>query len=342
MNDTRKIYIITPAGNTTGGIELCHQFADSARNAGYDAYVAYATGGHIVKADVPTPYAHYNTATTTDIEDNERHLLVLPETSFDFAQQFVHIRKALWWMSIDNYMQSCHPLQAFAMESSFLKKWKYIYQYPKYRKRGVSSLSTLRQLPANTLHLYQSHYAQYFLYRHGFRHTLPLSDYIHTGFLAFPDTGNTREDIVLYNPKKGLKFTQRLIRLMPSTRFVALQGLSRQQLYDLFGRAKLYIDFGHHPGKDRLPREAVMQGLCIITGRKGSAGFHEDVPIPPKYKFREDKTAGIVRHIGYVLAHFDECRPDFDYMRSCIAREKSIFEQETSDLLRLTLGLPAH
>ena len=30
---------------------------------------------------------------------------------------------------------------------------------------------------------------------------------------------------------------------------------------------KLYIDFGGFPGKDRLPREAVMHDCCIITGK---------------------------------------------------------------------------
>lgn len=27
-------------------------------------------------------------------------------------------------------------------------------------------------------------------------------------------------------------------------------------------KAKVYIDFGFHPGKDRIPREAVMCGAC--------------------------------------------------------------------------------
>jgi len=43
---------------------------------------------------------------------------------------------------------------------------------------------------------------------------------------------------------------------------------------------KLYVDFGKHPGKDRMPREAAVHGCCIITGRRGAAGNPFDIPIP--------------------------------------------------------------
>jgi len=33
---------------------------------------------------------------------------------------------------------------------------------------------------------------------------------------------------------------------------------------------QVYIDFGHHPGQDRLPREAVQCGCVVITGKRGS------------------------------------------------------------------------
>ena len=39
------------------------------------------------------------------------------------------------------------------------------------------------------------------------------------------------------------------------------------------------MDFGFHPGQDRLPREAALLKNCIITNREGSAAFYKDVPI---------------------------------------------------------------
>ena len=51
-------------------------------------------------------------------------------------------------------------------------------------------------------------------------------------------------------------------------------------------RAKIYIDFGPHPGMDRFPREAALAGCMIVTNTQGAAEYYADVPIPHKYKFQ--------------------------------------------------------
>ncbi len=38
-------------------------------------------------------------------------------------------------------------------------------------------------------------------------------------------------------------------------------------------KAKLYIDFGYHPGKERMPREACLLDCCLIIGKDGSAKY---------------------------------------------------------------------
>ena len=50
--------------------------------------------------------------------------------------------------------------------------------------------------------------------------------------------------------------------------------------------SKVYIDFGNHLGKDRIPRE-VASGCCIITGKTGADKYKEDVYIGEKFKFDE-------------------------------------------------------
>ena len=47
-----------------------------------------------------------------------------------------------------------------------------------------------------------------------------------------------------------------------------------------------YIDFGPHPGMDRLPREAALAGCVVVTNREGAANFDEDTPLPSQFKFR--------------------------------------------------------
>ena len=50
-------------------------------------------------------------------------------------------------------------------------------------------------------------------------------------------------------------------------------------------KSKIYIDFGNHPGKDRIPREASASHCVVVTGKRGSAANQIDVPIPDDFKF---------------------------------------------------------
>ena len=61
---------------------------------------------------------------------------------------------------------------------------------------------------------------------------------------------------------------------MRQVKFIPLRGLSREQLNDLFFKAKIYIDFGKFPGKDRLFREAALNNCCILTGKFGALYFY--------------------------------------------------------------------
>jgi hypothetical protein len=110
-----------------------------------------------------------------------------------------------------------------------------------------------------------------------------------------------------------------------------LVGFDREQLAEIFLTSTLYIDFGHHPGKDRLPREAAIHGCCVITGRNGSAANAVDVPIGADYKF-DEKNAKFVEAFGTqlknILGHFDESAKDFEHYRHVIANEQIEFDRQ--------------
>lgn len=95
-------------------------------------------------------------------------------------------------------------------------------------------------------------------------------------------------------------------------------------------KAKVYIDFGPHPGMDRLPREAALCGCCVITNRQGAAAFHKDVPIPPQFKIdvREndinasqylDETFAVIKEC---VNSYDSMCGNFDDYRSWIRKQK--------------------
>ena len=95
--------------------------------------------------------------------------------------------------------------------------------------------------------------------------------------------------------------------------------------------SKIYVDFGNHPGKDRIPREAAMCGLIVITGKKGSAGNNIDVPIPPKYKFEEYQINEIVAMLHRCIREYDDLSSDFSAYRTKIISEYDTFVSEVHD-----------
>ena len=45
---------------------------------------------------------------------------------------------------------------------------------------------------------------------------------------------------------------------------IKLSGFNSKQIINIYNKTKVYLDFGYHPGKDRMPREAALFNNCII------------------------------------------------------------------------------
>ena len=110
--------------------------------------------------------------------------------------------------------------------------------------------------------------------------------------------------------------------------------MTRDEVVGLLRKAKVYIDFGEHPGKDRIPREAAISGCCVITGKKGSAAFSEDVAIPEKYKFQDvpSKIPDISGAVRKCLENYDEETRNFESYRDRIRAEESRFDSDLSSI----------
>jgi hypothetical protein len=102
-----------------------------------------------------------------------------------------------------------------------------------------------------------------------------------------------RDIDVVYNPAKGIHYTNEIIRRAGQTLQIVPIGkgpngqvrMTGTEVTNLLHRAKVYIDFGPHPGMDRLPREAALAGCIVLTNRDGAAGYDVDVPLPNEFKF---------------------------------------------------------
>ncbi len=116
--------------------------------------------------------------------------------------------------------------------------------------------------------------------------------------------------------------------------FVPIMNMTNAEVKDLLLHSRVYIDFGEHPGKDRIPREAAIMGLCVITGKRGAAANDQDVFIPDSFKF-DEKEADldiITDRIRFCLDNYDEAIADLADYRTRITSEKALFSAEVREL----------
>jgi len=334
-----KIYVVAPANAATGGPELLHQLVYHLRNdLNLNAFMYYLPDNH--PNPVHPEYKMYNNPYVREVEDNKNNIIIVPEIAggIEILPKFSNIRKAIWWLSVDNFYLS--PIftskENFFFRRTINKISNIILNKPLFdieelalKKINQFNLCKFNKLKYVNFYLVQSYYAMHHLENNGIpkEKIFYLSDYLNESFLKIYTNLLKKENIVAYNPKKGLNFTKKIMRRAPEIKFVPLVNMTRQQVVETLQRAKVYIDFGNHPGKDRMPREAAILGCCVITGKRGSAAFFKDVPISEEYKFedKEENIPKIIEKIKDCFENFEERYKDFDYYRQVIKKEPEKF-----------------
>lgn len=339
ITENTKIYVYCPAGVVTGGAELLHQLVDILNKSGRDAYICYLGDK---PHECPSEYSSYNLKFSNSVEDVLSNVAVYYDARFSLAFKLKHVQKVLWWMSVDNFFINERLSLRFSDLYSFDKQlaigslsWK-IKRLLKGGNLFRRTFSVEGLVKLNAVSAYQSEYAKDFLEKKGFVRTAPLKDYINTEHGLQYDNIKERESIILYNPKKGFKYTKELMDLAPELKWIPIQNMSRKELISLMRRSKLYVDFGNHPGKDRLPREAALNGCCIITGRRGSANFYGDIAIANDYKF-DERTASkmeIVKKIRSVVENYSTEITNFELYRKNILEEEKEFYKQVRELFQ--------
>lgn len=311
------IYILSPANFATGGTELLHQFGSQIIALGADACMAYLNAMPSA-SPVHERFHGYNVPYTTDLKIIcSSDVVIFPEIYTNLVTRMPARIKAVWWLSVGNYK----PRHAL-------------------RKRMVDWFRGRQELDLTKLevrHYAQSDYAREFIVENGARFSGYLSDYLAADFIfgANQVDMSAKRNIIAYNPKKGLEFTQQVMDAAPNFEFVPIQGMTPAQVADLLAAAKVYIDFGSHPGKDRIPREAAIMGCCVLVGAMGSAANAKDVPIPSRFKFAMSSfdVANVVHNIEQCLKSFDVISLEFDPYRQMIRHEERDFRAQVADFI---------
>ena len=299
------IIISCPRGYVTGGTELLHQLGYKLNLFGFDAYISYY-GENDGKPATHPYFEKYNVPVVQNIEDAPGNILVYPEmmalTITDIQKRFPKSKHVLWWLSVDNAQMT-----------------------PKAEKQLSDDNSII--------HMVQSYYAMDYVQKVlavTDDRLFYLSDYINYSFLNVEENAD-RDNTVLFNPRKGFERTVSLIKHSDFLRIKwrELAGIAPEEIPKVLKSAKVYIDFGNHPGKDRFPREAVACGCRLITGKRGSAAFREDVPIPECFKISDNSDDSVIlEQIYSLIDNYNQTGEAYKEYLEMIREEFHTFEED--------------
>jgi len=302
-----RFFLVCPANLATGGTELLHQFSRYLSDVGVENYMIYADGDKI-HCSTPEVFRKYGVKSVSAYIDAWDSVLVLTETQIHLIKDCHKGTAMIWWLSVDNYFN--------------------VYS-EKMRQNNVDIFGLKQK--NNLVHFVQSSYAMDFVQQYfGVDKPYFLKDYINDAIVDYSIVHRymyERQNICLYNPKEGYEDIKPVIdACREDIVWVPLVNMKPAELAEVMCKAKIYIDFGAHPGKDRIPREAAACGCCIITNRKGSAAYSQDVCIPERYKVEDTgDIEGVLEKIYDLADYYEERVGEYDSYRERILSEKAEF-----------------
>ena len=240
------------------------------------------------------PYQKYNCPRIKKQDIPPSALVILPEIWPELSSSFVN-NCALWWLSVDFF-----------------------------GSHGHSNLDGI------DLHLTQSRYAYDYVVNQLKKPAMMLSDWIDLDCNDVLDKSNS----VCVNPSKGLSLIESFESQNKDLRVIKLQSMTKDQLITTLSTSKIYIDFGHHPGKDRIPREASLCGCVVFVKKEGAGCYFEDVYIDDYYKF--DDINELDDKVKDVMNNFSVHKSNQRTYQDKIKKEKDTFRIEVKKLLEVS------
>ncbi len=289
----REFYFLCARG-THGGPEAIHQIVDKINNCtDCKAYVAY-----FQKQFVPEEkFSNYNVnyINLKGVPDTENTVICAPETHTYFLRKYKYAHRVILWLSLYHYLRNLREEQY-----TFAEKCKYLYSnnrfpwpaYPLYYIRDILENKNHFKFDMDgILHTQNCEYVAEYLREHGVKESEMI-------YLDGPVRAEYFEDFKLpakknqiaYNPAKGAEEYAPLAidaikKLCPDTEFVAIKGMTVEQVREALLTSRVYLDFGFFPGPEKLVKEAVLCGCNIITSDRGAAKNDKDILIPSRFKF---------------------------------------------------------
>jgi hypothetical protein len=317
----QNIYIICPPKKATGGPEALHQLGYVLNLLGYNAKMLYSK----YKKDPVHPfYKNYNVPYVMKVKDGAENVIIIPESMTNLIAKYPLAEKKVWWLSLDFYEVLMNSREK---KKNWFRTLIVPFKHTEYRFEPNKKIT----------HWYQSQRTKEFLLTKTLDNEIAyLCDYVTELFFEnLPELGDfAKENIITYNPKKGLDKIEKYMSLLPEYCWTPLTGISREEMRDTLRKTKLHIDFGYFPGRDKIPREALILGVCLLTGRDGTSEFKEDLGIPERYKLHnhEMQPEKVVALIHHLMNNYDEVFGEFASFRTFVMNEKNRMIEDVKKL----------
>jgi len=306
-------YVASTLGERTAGPEALTQFVDALRRRGQEAYLIAMRNFRGRRND--PEYDSYDASVADRIRDPQNAVFILSEISpIESHRELRQVpRERTWmgWFSVNNspdprarYFRpsertgSCFPpgyrpdrpavpadFGLGSMPSGVLSNLREAH------RRTGGSLRNSRSSAIEALSIWYAqgvvdsplrYFAQSF-YAQGFcRDVLGRPAPVITDPLrVIPSSPSRRQRrVALYNGTKGWSMVPELQSRLPDVEFRSLAGLPYTEVVRQLTEATMYVELGHLPGRDRLPREAAYYGCPVVMLARGSGYLWADAPLP--------------------------------------------------------------
>jgi hypothetical protein len=188
--------------------------------------------------------------------------------------------------------------------------------------------------------LFQSHYAKTKLGLLGAA-GLMLTDYLRQTFCEKNKVNTAKKSMITFNAIKSSMAALQLAYGGVNASVLPIIGMTTAQVQQALLECKVYMDFGWHPGRARLPREAVLSGCLVVTGRDGAADNAVDIPIPEAYKIELDDLAARAHWLVNLVNEYEQRQKDFAHYRTVVMGQEQQFMAEVAELAQTIMRVNA-
>lgn len=369
-----KFYVASPLGDRTAGPEALTQLVDAIRRRGIEAYLIPMMNFRGRRND--PEYDIYDFEVVQKITHPDESFFVLSEVSpiesFRELRQIPRERTWMGWFSVNNspdpraryyrpsentcptyppgFTPDFPPVPAdFQLDTAsggVFSSWREAgkraggYGLTKIKPLVTESISIsyAKRIVNSDINFFaQSFYGQGFV-----REVLGKNAPIITDPIREVQVKPTtrRKNLVLYNKVKSWSLVPEVIAQMPNVEFLAIENMSFQEVAQALSEASVYLELGHLPGRDRMPREAAHFGTPVICLARGAGYCWDDVPLPVDYRipFREDWANSAVSALRRVLEDPVQAAIEQLPYQEWVSQERQRYEDAIDSWLSLALG----